>query len=335
MQKHHNKKNSRLWILLLFAVTLGLGFFGLYRLEKSEDSKRTDHLTDEPVERLTLEWNGNTYSFRSGLTSYLILGTDETTDSIFQYEDENLNNRQADFLMLMVVDRNRESCVALHLNRDTYMDIRRLDENGNPDGTVLAHLNNAHSFGSGGKDSCRNVAEAVSRLLYGVPVDHYMAVTMDGIPVLADLVGGIPVTLKEDLTELNPDYVRGKTVTLKGQDALRFARARMNVSDGTNLSRMSRQRDFMNSLYERLNTKVRESSDFALRLADALTPYLTSDMTTNELANLAEQLQEYRFEGIEDLAGEAKKNRETGYNDFLVDGDKLKEQLVRVFFTLR
>ncbi len=331
-KKHRVHGRARIWLFHLLVLLLAAGFFAVRQLEQKDDEILTGDLEDDPVERLTLEQDGKNYVYRDELTTYLILGTDETTETAKQIEGENLNNRQADFIMLMIVNPNDKSYTALHLNRDTYMEIQRLDENGNPDGTVLAHLNNAHSFGSGGKDSCRNVAEAVSRLLCGVPVDHYMAITMDGISVLTDLVGGVPVTLEEDMTNIDPSFTAGSTVTLKGQNALRFVRARTHVSDGTNLSRMDRQRSFIVSFYERVRAKMSEDSDFALRFADTISPYLTSNMTTEKLASLADELQDYRFEAIEDLPGTASVNRNTGYMDFTVDEAGVKQKVIRLFF---
>ncbi len=338
MRTQENKKGLgyiNLWLVPVLIIILILGLLGVHYLEKKDDQELTAGLEDEAVQRLTLDFNGNTYYYRDELTTYLILGTDETTETASLVEGEdNLNNRQADFIMLMTVDPKDKSYTAVHINRDTFMEIQRLDANGNPDGMVMAHLNNAHSFGSGGKDSCRNVGEAVSRLLFGVPIDHYLAVTMDGIPVLADCVDGVPVVLEEDLTAANPSYTEGAKITLQGQEALRFVRMRMHISDGTNFSRMSRQRTFIISLYERIREKLAKDDGFALKFADALSPYIISDMTTDALAGLADQLQDYRFVSIEDLPGEGRYNEVSGYNEFIVDTEILKEHVVRLFFRL-
>ncbi len=331
--KRHHKGKSKLWLLIILLLVAAAGFIALDLLGKNEDRERTAGLTDAPIERLTLYDGGKAFYLRNDITTYLVMGTDETTESVFQYEDQNLNNRQADFIMLMIVDRSNKTYSALHLNRDTMMDIRRLDDNGNPAGTAYAHLNNAHSFGSGGKDSCRNVSEAVSRLLYSVPVDHYLAITMDGIPLVADLVNGVPVTIEEDLTKADPAFKVGAVITLNGEQALRFVRARTSVSDGTNLSRMSRQRSFIQSLREQIDTQLKEDDEFALKFADAISPYVTSDLTTNELAKFADQMKDYDFRSIDDIKGQANVNYETGYTEFHVDMDALKKQVIELFFT--
>ena len=326
----HRRKKTRIWLLAILVVLIGAGFLGLSLWEKSEDRERTAGFTDPEITRLTLERDGKTYRLRDDVISYLILGTDETTDTAFQYDDKNLNNRQADFIMLMVLDRTNETYSALQLNRDTYMEIQRLDENGNPDGYVTAHLNNAHSFGSGGRDSCRNVAEAVSRLLFGIPVQHYYAVTMDAIPVLTDLVGGVTVHIDENLTELDPGFVQGADVTLRGQKALSFVRARSGVSDGTNLSRMRRQRVFVTALYDRMTEKLKASDRFAFSLAETLEGYATSDLITDELAQLANRLRDYRFDGIETVEGKASTG-ET-YMEFYPDEESLYDFVIQHYF---
>ncbi|MBQ9664508.1 MAG: LCP family protein [Oscillospiraceae bacterium] len=327
--RHHRRK-TKIWVLLLFVIVLAAGFVGLSLWERAEDRKRTSDLTDPEIEKITLESDGVTYQLRDDITTYLIMGTDETLESEFRYEDKNLNNKQADFIMLMIADRTNEEYSLLHLNRDTYMEIRRLDSNGNPDGFVTAHLNNAHSFGSGGKDSCRNVAEAVSRLLCGVPVDHYYAVTMEAIPVLNDLVGGVTVHIEDDLTAMDPDFVQGRDVTLHGQQALRFVRIRTTVTDGTNINRMARQREYITALYDRLSAKLRASDRFAITLADTLDDYATSDLITDELAQLAERLDGYRFNGIETVPGETRMGEK--YIEFYPDEEALRAQVIKLFF---
>ena len=56
----------------------------------------------------------------------------------------------------------------------------------------------SHCFGKGKEDSCQLTVEAVSNLLYDVPVDFYIALNLDGISELNDLLGGIEVTLEID-----------------------------------------------------------------------------------------------------------------------------------------
>ena len=122
----------------------------------------------------------------------------------------------------MIVDKTAHSFSALHINRDTMAEIQRLGVGGVKLDTVTAQLALAHTYGSGGRDSCRNTVQAVSRYLYDVPVQHYFALPMDAIPVLNDLAGGVTVHVDDDFSNTDPSIVQGKDVTLRGDQALTF-----------------------------------------------------------------------------------------------------------------
>ena len=84
----------------------------------------------------------------------------------------------------------------------------------------------AHTYGSGEEDSCENTVLAVSNLLYGMEIDHYVSLTMDGVALLNDLVGGVTVEVLDDFSGIDDTLVQGETVTLKGQQALTYVRSR-------------------------------------------------------------------------------------------------------------
>ena len=335
-KRHHRRKsNGSVLIIAILLAMIGAGLFGLHRWQQLEDQKSTAQYQDEAIERLRIQFNGNTYVLRDDLDTYLIMGTDEFQDTITGNDRSLYNNRQADFLMLMVVDRKTKEYTSIHLNRDTMVDIPEIGIGGARYGTVNRQLNLAYSFGSGGKDSCRNVAETVSNLLYQTPIEHYFAVTMDAIPVLNDLVGGVTVHVDEDLTAADPVLIEGQNVTLKGDQALHYVRARMSVSDGRNTSRMVRQRNFINGLYEQMMHRLKESDRFALTLANALADYTTSDLITDELAKLADQLKDYRFGGFVSIEGDATYNEATEHEEFYPDEDALRKLVVDTFFELQ
>ena len=58
--------------------------------------------------------------------------------------------------------------------------------------------------------------KAVSNLLFGIEINHYLSFTMDAVALVNDLVGGVQVEVLDDLTFLDPALRKGETVTLKG-----------------------------------------------------------------------------------------------------------------------
>ena len=326
------RSNRSTPVIILLLVVIGVGLFGIHSYEKRQRELDAARYTEEepsPGGRLRLSYNGVDYELRGDLDTYLLIGLDEFTNTLSDPE-LHTNNQQADFLFLMIVDKTAKCYSAIHLNRDAMTEIQRLGMSGKKIGTFTGQLALAHTFGSGGKDSCRNTAQAVSQYLSGVPVEHYFSLTMDAIPVLNDLTGGVPVCIEDDFSAVDPSLEQGKTIRLKGQQALTFVRARTSVGDKTNLSRMVRQRTYINALYEQMGEQLRTDSGFAARLASRLSDYSVSDLTTTELSNLADRLKDYRFDGIDTIPGEAVKGEK--FMEFYTDADALLALVVRCFF---
>ena len=319
--------------MILIAV-IGGGLFAVTYFEKQEQSREAEAISANEVsavQPLQLYYNGRWYRLRDGLETCLVLGIDKFSDYTATFvEGDLLNDLQSDVLLLMIEDKAAGVWTALQLNRDTMCEIRRLGISGEKTGTVFQQLCLSHTYGSGGKDSCRNSVKAVSRLLYDVPIDHYYAVTMDAIPVLNDLVGGVTVHVDDDLTAADPVLVQGTDVTLHGEQALHFVRARMSVADGTNLSRMNRQRVFLDALYTQMRTRLQNDSRFALSMANRLAEYSTSDLIPEELSELAERLKDEEFRGIQTTMGEAVQGEK--YLEFYPDEEKLKTEVLSLFF---
>ena len=321
-------------IIIVLLLVIGVGLFGVSQWEKRQvetEIAQFDTTEDEFITgKVTLEESGKTCVLRDDLDTYLIIGLDKVTDTLSDPE-YHTNNQQSDFLFLMVVDKSAKTYSAIHLNRDAMTEIQRLGMSGKKIGTFTGQLALAHTYGSGGKDSCRNTVQAVSTYLLGVPVEHYFSLTMDAIPVLNDLVGGVTVHIDDDFSAVDPSLEQGKDVHLQGQQALTFVRSRMYVDDGSNLSRMNRQREFINALYGQMTEKLQKDDGFAARLASRLADYSISDLTTTELSNLADQLKDYRFTGIRTIAGDAVKSEK--YMEFYTDENALRSLIKEVFFT--
>ena len=327
MRRHKRHTGRSAAVIALLAAVIAAGLFGLYRWEQQDRAREAEQIAARSLDTLPQElevyYQGRWYRLRDRVETVLIMGLDKFSERIDTVsEGDLLNDLQSDFLMLLVIDPADQSATALQLNRDTMAEIRRLGYGGIRTGLITQQLALSHTYGSGGKDSCRNTVQAVSRLLYDVPLDHYYAVTMDAIPVLNDLVGGVTVHVDDDLTPSDPVLVQGTDVTLHGDQALHFVRSRIN--------RMNRQRVYMNALYDQLNTKLRSGERFALTLADTLEEYAVSDLITDELAQLADRLKGYTFKGIETVPGEARMG--TRYVEFYPDEDALRETVIRLFF---
>ena len=320
--------------ILAVVLVLLAGMLLLQRWENTQDtpvsSPRPSSAVeaDAPVDgREITYYNGTAYARREGLETVLLLGVDK-----FEGETPEgyVNNQQADFLLLLVMDKQHETCTPIQLNRDTMTQIRILGVTGEPAGTFTGQLALAHTYGSGEEDSCENTVLAVSNLLYGMEIDHYVSLTMDGVALLNDLVGGVTVEVLDDFSGIDDSLVQGETVTLQGQQALTYVRSRGGMEDSSNLHRMERQRQYLAALQQQLKAAVQQEDGFTLDALLQLNEYMVSDCTVNQLSALGDSLAAYQVGDILTTPGEAREGEE--FMEFTVDEDALQQLVMEVFY---
>ncbi len=282
------------------------------------------NITKETV----LEYQGQTYRLREDLTTVLIMGLDkyDRPETLEGYT----NHMQADFYLLLIMDETNMTCQALHLNRDTMTEIRRLGVGGDVAGKFQGQLALAHTYGSGGSDSCLNAVRAVTTLLGGVRPEHYLTLTMDAVGILNDLLGGITLTVQEDFAHLDPAMQQGAKLTLNGEQALLYVRTRFGIADSSNLNRMERQRQYLDAFYKALMEKNAEDPSF---MGDALMKVndsFMSDCSVTALEELGQLMGQCALGEIHTLPGEALRGEE--YMEFYVIQEALHEMVVQLLY---
>lgn len=332
--KTQNLKNRPIGRIAAVAAILAATAAVLLLLHGWETRRQANDAADDPYagqeESLTY-YNGAWYA-RKELETVLVMGVDKYADDAAA-EDDYTNQEQADFLLLVVLDRNAGVCTALPLNRDTMTEITALGLAGERTGTFTGQLALAHTYGSGGLDSARNEGRAVSALLYGTEIDHVMAFTMDAVPVLTDAVGGVPVLVEDDFSAMTDQLPMGQEVTLRGELALTFVRGRGSMGgEKTNLNRMARQNAYLQGLYGRLQDTAQDEG-FLTQLLLELSPYLDTDCTAAQLNDLYQTVVQDRLAVLDAPAGEAVVGDE--FMEFHVDEDALQQTVIELFYERR
>ena len=312
-----NKGHKLIIVCLIVLILVALCFLGLKeKREKIKGAEREEAYTDLSEEDINLiRYNGKWYKQNPKLATYLLIGED---------------GKQADFLLALAIDEENESYKVLQINRDTMADVPQLDIYGNEIGTKTQQIALAHTHSEDEEINCKNTVKAVSNLFYGVDIDHYVCVPMDIVPKVNDLVGGVPVLIEDDFSKVDESLTIGKTVVLNGEQALRFVRARGEMEDPTNIAREVRQRTYMHSLQQKAVKKLAKDSNFAISSLFELSPYITSDCTINQLAEILDIALKGKSEEIQTIKGEAKLGIE--YMEFHVDEEALQKQVVEMFF---
>ncbi len=323
-KRNDKRKLMRGLAVALLAVFLLTGAFLLLELWE----KRQSIFPEQKTENTVYEYNGVEYVKNEDVESFLILGLDKFEDAI--NNDSYNNDQRADFLMLLVFDNSEKKFTAVHLNRDTMVNMNVLGVAGQKIGTVNKQLALAHTYGNGRDVSGRNTADAVSELLNGVKVNHYLSITMDAVPILNDLLGGVEVTVLDDFSGIDDTLIKGETVTLHGDHALTYVRERYGLEDSSNSTRMVRQRQYMTAVYDKAMLKIENDDNFVIEASSKLADYIVSDRSVNQLQEIAKKLSQYKFTEIETLEGESVVK--DGLMEFRPDTDSIDKIVFELFY---
>ena len=325
------KKVVVLLIIVALPAALIAGAALMSKIEAEAPIENAGTVQNAAVKTKSLTYNGQEYPMKTHLQTVLLIGTDaveayeQTTEGVKPFYNYN----QADFLTLLVLDTDNNTAEILQVNRDTMTDVPWLDVLGNYGGTEFKQLCLAFNYGDGGPKSCRNTVSAVSSLLFDAPIDYYMQVPMTAIPVLNDVVGGVPITFQEDMTDIDPAFVKGATVRLDGSQAEKFVRSRMGLSDDTNTYRMERQLQYLDSFQNCAREAIDTDSQFVLTLLEKLSDYLQTNLTGDQLVNFITQLDESEISPIRPPQGTL--TLEDGHYAFYVDLDPTWEDVKRAY----
>lgn len=319
-----NLRYAAIILSAVLVVSAALLFIGLW--EKHQNQFPVE---DNGYASTDIKYKGEDYKLKDGIETVLILGLDKFEGG----DDDSYNNdKQADFLMLLVIDHDNSSCTALHINRDTIAEMDILGVAGDKVGTVSKQIALAHTYGNGKEVSCRNTAEAVSDLLMNIQIDHYVSLTMDAVSVYNDFIGGVEVTVLDDFSGIDDVLIKGEKVTLTGEHALNYVRTRYGLDDSSNSQRMVRQRQYIEAVYEKTLKSLENDSSFAVKAGAKLADYIVTDYTGNGLQELAEQIKDYQFVEICELEGRNIKGEK--HMEFYPDEDSVQETVVRLFYEL-
>ena len=313
-------------LLLIPAILLGLRAWE-NRADRAELSDIAgEEILPEAEDQTAKYFEGVWYLPKRNLETTLVIGVDNNAERV---QARQYGNGQADFVFLLVADKDAKTYTAIHINRDTMTDVLMLTRRGAPVRYLTQQLALSHAYGGEEKRSCENTIRSVTALLYGERIDHYLSLTMESIPIVNDLVGGVPVTVMDDFSGIDDTLRQGETVTLYGDHALAYVQSRMGMADDTNLHRMERQQQYLMSFQDRLRRCVEEDSDFVLKAINTIGDDLFSDCSAQQLSQMANQMESFEMTDYLSLKGETV---ETDYIEFYPDKTALRELVMQVFY---
>lgn len=307
-------------------------------LEAFAPQTQTEEETDAPqgkqAPRLTLQddntvlADGKRYRFNDEVQTFLLLGIDSYTP---EQSDGSCNvHAFSDVVMLAAMDFRSNRISLISLSRDTMCEFQRLNPDGTERDRAYGQLALAFSYGEGKEKSCEITKDAVSRIMSELPIRSCSALYLYGLRALNDAVGGVRVTILEDLDYKDPAMQKGAEVTLDGRMAERYIRARERTPQG-NLNRMERQKQYVKALMKRRWSRSRKSGEHSGHLQQHQNEVVT-DLTTGEMLYLATAAANMTIAPeIRTVPGEVRMSADN-YVQYDIDEAGLLELLLSVYY---
>jgi LCP family protein required for cell wall assembly len=215
----------------------------------------------------------------------LLIGSDSRSGDGNARYGRDSGTERSDTTILLHLAAGRRTATAVSLPRDLMVDIPACR---GPDGSrgrpVFAMFN--HAFQKGGSACTIRTVEKLTN----IRVDHHMVVDFHGFKDMVDAVDGVTVCLDEPIDDKAAKLrLPAGRVTLNGEQALGYVRARKSLGDGSDTDRMDRQQRFLGALVNKV-----QSNDVLLNpvklypVLDAATSSLTTDPGLASLRGLYE-----------------------------------------------
>ena len=305
-------------------------------VEESNSAFISDPLYASDWQEGWISLDGKVYEYNEDIRTFLILGIDNAHKSGGEIDFGELTaGGQADAIFLLIMNPLDKTIKLFAVNRDTKVDILMVGIEDGKDVWFPSEICVQHAFGGGKEYSCELTRDAVSRLLFDIPIHGYAAVKYDAIPAINDSVGGIELTLPDnmDVTEVNKAWKPGATINLKGKEAYDFVHYRNTDVFESQRMRLGRQKLYLDKFIKKAKDKTKEDITFPVAVYKSIKDDTVTDLTLDTIGYMASEYYNYSFDGDDIYTMEGHTDTdEDGFEYFYPDETALREQIIKLFY---
>ena len=301
--------------------------------DNASDSETQEAEESYELQEGQIRYNGKTYQYKDNLMNILCLGID-SRDGIAKEKTPGKAG-QADCVILAVLDDDAKTIQLINISRDSMVPVHVYATDGSFVEDRTEQLALQYAYGNGRDWSCQLMEQTVSELFYGLPIHGYCALSMNSIADLNDAVGGVTVTVPEDLAVMQPKlFTAGDTVTLKGELAYHFVHDRdyKSADIASNNKRIARQKAYAVAFVNQLKQGMKEDMTLPVKLYQTAEKQMVTSIGLDQAVYLCTEYMNSSFDtdNIYTIEGEVTKGEE--YAEFNVDDEALYQLILDVFY---
>ena len=160
---------------------------------------------------------------------------------------------------------------------------------------------------------------------------------MGGIPQMNDAVGGVEVTVQQDISfpKAGVNLKKGQKVTLNGTQAYYYLHGRDTEEYDSATKRLQREEQYIVAYMDKLKKVSTENPDKVTEIYNSVSDYL---VTSVDFTSMIKQLMNYGFSEdqmytVPGKTVEGKPIDGKRYEEYHVDEDAMEELIMKVFYT--
>ncbi|MDA2805482.1 LCP family protein [Nocardiopsis sp. LSu2-4] len=243
------------------------------------------------------EW-GDRPTRIDGVMNIMIIGSDVRSGANSEYGDAE--GERPDVLAVAHISPEKKSATLVNIPRDSIVDLPQCEAKDDKPGQQAHTAMIGEAMNNGGVECLWKTVEDLT----DVHIDHFVSLDFTGFKEMVDAVGGVTMCIPEPIQDKNAGHLdlEAGEQKLNGEEALGYVRSRKGQGDGSDLSRISRQQDFMGAMLKTVMSGDVLSSPTTLNsflgsVADSLT---TDDgLTVSTMGDIGVAMREVDLDDVE------------------------------------
>lgn len=281
------------------------------------------------------------YEYNEDTLNFLLLGIDQRgkLDSTTDLSDWEAGQADAVFIVSLNPEEKKVNVIGIPRNAMAYVELFDTDQ------TSMGYIYNQvclqYGYAGGGALGLEATKRLVSEVLYNLPIHGTCAINFDAIGILTEMIGGVEVTVKEDLTILGSEYTIGNQVVIKGDNTVDYLIYRDTSILGSPTTRLTREKEFLQAMISKAVSCVKSNPTIVKEVYNAILPYMNTDITLDKAVYLAMNSLDYKIDNNSfyqlqgrdvEVTGIGEFGEERTFNDLYLDEEYLLETVVKVFY---
>ena len=310
-------------IVLAVAVAAGAIYINqsIARGRKAFDDSMSQAIEEKGK---TVVYNGKTYALNEHMVSVAFIGFDNRTTN------GNDVAGQSDTIMVVALNTDTGKATGIVIPRDSMVDVDTYIS-GNYNGTHAMQICLQYSYGSTSEESSELVARCASRVLYGMPIDYYFTLNVEGVGPLNDAVGGVTLVPVQSVPSVG--ISEGVETTLYGKTAERYVQFRDTSTLTSSLDRQRRQVSYLKAFTSKVLQNATGDPAALLSLYQTAQDYTWTNLGFDQFSYLASTMLAKGMTSFDVVTLDGEMGEGETYAEFHLNQDAVYQTVLDTYYT--